>query len=51
MDIFVTPVVDGKQVPPVIWLAGGEIDRFTSFRDFFLAMIEYNVLDLQDVRK
>lgn len=46
LDLFVMPVVDGTQKPPVVWLAGYEIDRFESFEEFFLAMIEYNAREL-----
>lgn len=47
LDVFVTAVRDGVQVPPVVWLAGGEIDRFASFRDFFAAMVAYNLRELR----
>jgi hypothetical protein len=46
LDVFVMPVTGGRQVPPVVWLAGGEIDRFATFDDFVLAMVEYNSRDL-----
>lgn len=32
--------------PTVVWLAGYEVDRFRSFEDFVLAMIEYNAREL-----
>ncbi|HMG42505.1 MAG TPA: SMI1/KNR4 family protein [Acidimicrobiales bacterium] len=50
MDMFVMPVVDGQQVPPVVWIAGGEIDRFPTFDDYVLAMIEYNARELATLR-
>ena len=31
----------------VIWFGGEEIDRFPSFDDYFLAMLEYNRIELQ----
>ena len=41
-DLFVL-VLDGCTYSgSVIWLAGGQIDRFDSFYDFFESMIEYN---------
>ncbi|QDW62902.1 hypothetical protein [Oerskovia sp. KBS0722] len=49
MDLFVMPLAAGAQVPPVIWLAGGEVERFASFRGFFEAMIEYSRADLADL--
>lgn len=48
-DVFVMPVVDGQLVPPVVWLAGYEIDRFKSFEDYVLAMIEYNGRELANL--
>ena len=46
LDLFVMPVMDGQQVPPVVWLAGYEVDRFETFEDYVLAMIEYNAREL-----
>lgn len=46
LDLFVMPIVGGQQVPPVVWLAGYEVDRFKTFEDYVLAMIEYNVREL-----
>lgn len=47
LDIFLSPVVDGLQQPAVIWFAGSEVDRFATFRDFILAMLEYNTRELK----
>ena len=38
--------VDGQ----VFWLSGGEIDRFASFDDYFLAMVDYNRLEYQNFK-
>lgn len=46
LDLFVMPVAHGRQQPPVVWFAGYEIDRFETFHEFFLAMIEYNHREL-----
>jgi SMI1-KNR4 cell-wall len=46
LDIFLMPVTNGQQVPPVVWIAGYEIDRFPTFEDYVLAMIEYNAREL-----
>lgn len=46
LDLFVMPIVDGRQVPPVVWLAGDEVDRFTSFEAYVLAMVDYNAHEL-----
>src|SRR5690606_15345998 len=42
LDVFVMLVLDGKLVPPVIWLAGYEIERFPSFDEYYVAMLGYN---------
>ena len=47
-DLFVLVMADGDQFGQVIWLAGGEIDRFASFGEFFDSMIAYNRLRLED---
>lgn len=48
-DLFLMQIVEGVQVPPVVWFSGGEIDRYQTFRDFVLAMIEYNAEDLKEL--
>lgn len=50
LDLFVMPIVGGQQVPPVVWLAGYEVDRFKTFEDYVLAMIEYNARELAALR-
>jgi hypothetical protein len=35
----------------VIWFAGEEIDRFFDFDEFFLAMVEYNRRELEDMKE
>jgi hypothetical protein len=35
----------------VIWLAASEVDRFPSFEAFFLAMIDYNRLELHKLQE
>jgi hypothetical protein len=32
----------------IIWIAGYEIDRFPTFDDFFLAMVDYNRLEYKE---
>lgn len=46
LDVFVMRVIDGEQKPPVVWLAGDEIDRFGTFEDYVVAMIAYNAREL-----
>jgi hypothetical protein len=46
-DTFV--IVKGSGI--VIWFAGGEIDRFASFDEFFLAMIDYHRLMIRNAQQ
>lgn len=48
LDKFVMVLKEGEDYGAVIWLAGGEIERFDSFTEYFEAMIEYNMPDLYD---
>lgn len=48
-DLFVMVLKEGKEYGQIIWLAGGEIERFLSFSAFFEAMIEYNKEELEDI--
>lgn len=48
-DLFVMVLTEGRKNGQIIWLAGGEIERFHSFSDFFEAMIEYNKEELEDI--
>lgn len=47
MDIFCLH----KETGEIVWLAGGEIERFPDFGEYFLAMIDYNREDLADLEK
>lgn len=50
LDLF---VMTGRSSPSpggVVWLAGTEVDRFSSFKEFFVAMVQYNRLDLDHLR-
>ena len=51
MDLFVMVLKKGERFGEVIWFAGGQIDKYESFTEFFLAMIEYNKLGVEDMRK
>lgn len=48
-DLFVMILKEGEDYGTVIWLAGGEIERFDSFGDFFEAMIDYNKEELEEL--
>lgn len=48
-DLFVMVLTEGKDFGQIVWLAGGEIDRFSSFVEFFDSMMEYNQLELEEM--
>lgn len=48
-DLFVMLLTEGSDYGQIIWFAGGENDRFSSFSDFFESMIEYNKEELKDI--
>jgi hypothetical protein len=50
LDIFAMRLVSGVLCSPVIWFAGSEIDRFSSFEEFFASMTEYNRRELLAMR-
>lgn len=41
-DLFVMALPTSHAPGIVIWLAGEEVDRYSNFTEYFLAMIEYN---------
>lgn len=48
-DVFAI-MRQGSATPGVVvWLAGGEIDRFPTFEEYFLAMMDYNRLEVRDL--
>lgn len=47
-DLFIMMLNDNN-FGEIIWLAGGEIDRFVSFIEFFESMIEYNKEELEEM--
>lgn len=46
-DLFVMVLAEGERFGEVIWLAGGEIERFKSFMEFFESMIKYNEREVE----
>lgn len=51
MDLFVIGRPSSSIPGVVIWFAAYEIERFATFDAFFLAMIEYNRLEVQALAK
>lgn len=50
-DIFVMTRSTSNSPGIVIWLAGEEIDRYPNFTEYFLAMIDYNRMLIEDINK
>ncbi|MFC4608906.1 SMI1/KNR4 family protein [Streptomyces maoxianensis] len=50
IDFFVMPVVRGGAPAPVIWIAGAEVERYSSFADFFRHMIDENIGEAEILR-
>ncbi len=46
MDVFAFDRTGSSSQAPVIWFAGTEVQRFGSFSDYFLAMVDYNRAEL-----
>ncbi len=51
LDLFVMTKPSATQAGIVIWFAGYETQRFDNFQDFFLGMVEYNRLVIDDLRQ
>ena len=50
-DLFVIAQQCSQQAGKVFWFAGEEIDRYPSFDGYFLAMIEYNRVEVGELEK
>ncbi len=50
-DLFVMTRPFARSPGTVIWFAGEEVERFKTFDDYFLAMVDYNRLDLQRLKE
>ncbi len=46
MDLFCLDLRSGE----VIWFAGSEIERFPHFEEFFMAMLDYNREEIEDLK-
>jgi hypothetical protein len=47
IDLFVIAKPNSQSPGVVLWFAGGVIDRFPSFSEWFLAMVDYNRREYQ----
>ena len=50
-DLFVLSLPSSHAPGTVIWLAGEEVDRYPNFVEYYLAMIDYNRLLVEDMSK
>lgn len=50
-DLFVITRPNSSSPGMVVWFAGEEVDRFPTFDDYFLAMLEYNRRELDRLSK
>jgi hypothetical protein len=50
LDLFVMTRRSSPSPGQVIWLAGSEVDRWPNFDEFYLAMVDYNRLELQHLK-
>jgi hypothetical protein len=50
LDLFVMTRQSAPQPGIVIWLAGAEVDRFPTFDEYFLAMVDYNRREVQNLQ-
>jgi hypothetical protein len=50
LDLFVMTKQSAPRPGVVVWLAGSEVDRFESFDDYFLAMVDYSRLEVRHLR-
>ena len=51
LDLFVMARRSTSCPGTVIWLAGREIDRFPDFREYFLAMMDYNRQEVRELSR
>jgi hypothetical protein len=51
LDLFVITRASAPQPGLVMWFAGYEIDRFPSFDEYFLAMMDYNRLEVKALQQ
>jgi hypothetical protein len=51
LDIFFITKPFSEHPGEIIWFAGQEIDRFPNFDEFYLAMVDYNRAEVEDLRK
>ncbi len=51
LDIFFITKPSSEHSGEIIWFAGQEIDRFSNFDEFYLAMVDYNRVEVEDLKK
>jgi hypothetical protein len=51
LDMFLLTTEKNHAPGRVIWFAGEIVDIFSSFNEFYLSMISYNLKELEDLKK
>ena len=51
LDLLVMQRRSAAEPGTVVWFAGAEVDRYPTFDDFFLAVIEYNVREIEHLSR
>lgn len=49
-DIFLLGKVESRISGQIIWYAGEEIEVFKDFNEFFMAMVDYNIEELYELK-
>lgn len=49
IDVFVSPIINGRQDSTIIWLAGAEVERFATYSEYFALMLRYNEEEARDL--
>lgn len=49
LDIFLIAKSSARKPGSVIWFAGGHVETFPDFEEYFLAMVDYNRAELRDL--
>lgn len=51
VDTFVLIIPGNPNAGTAVWLSGDEIDHFPSFREFYLSMLDYNLLEVKTLKE
>ena len=51
VDTFVLIIPGNPNAGTAVWLSGDEIDRFPSFHEFYMSMLDYNRLEVKTLKE